>query len=386
MTFGTLAIRNLLRNKLRLGLTLLAGAVGVLAFVFLQTVIHIFYADVAASRADRLVVRNKAGFTQPLPLSYYPRIANLPAVSVASYQTWFGGQLGERRQDFFANFAVDPDTFLRVYDDLLLPPEQIAAFKADPCGAIVGADLEKRFHWKVGERVTLKGTLYPGQWTFTVRGIFRGKRPDVETGLLAFGYRCLNEALPEARKNLVGIFLVRVDDPLRSSEVANAIDTMFENSPYPTKTESERAFQLGFVSMSSAIVAAIRLVSYIILLILLLVIGNTLAMGVRERTSELATLRALGFQRRHLIALVMLESAVIGTGSAALGMAAAPSVIDGFSRFVQAQFGPMPQHLFAASTFYLAAAAALGVALAGGLIPALRAGQVSVSRGLRQVA
>lgn len=386
MTFARLAVRNLLRNKLRLGLTLLAGAVGVLAFVFLQTVIHLFYADVEASRSDRLVVRNKAGFTQLLPLSYYPRIANLPSVSAASFYNWFGGQLGERRQDFFANFAVDPDTFLRVYDEWVLPPEQAAAFKADPCGAVIGEALAKRFGWKVGERVTLRGTLYPGNWDFTVRGIFTGRRPETETALMAFGYRCLNERLPQGLKNQVGIYLVRVDDPLRSNALAAAIDAMFENSPYPTKTESERAFQLGFVSMTSAIVGAIRLVSYIILLILLLVIGNTLAMGVRERTSELATLRAVGFHPWHLVALVLAESLVIGVGAAALGMASAPTVIHAFTAFVQSRFGPMPEHLFTASTFYLAGGAAIAVALLGGLFPAIRAGRVPIAEGLRQAA
>jgi putative ABC transport system permease protein len=341
---------------------------------------------VAASRSDRLVVRNRAGFTQLLPLSYYPRIANLPAVSAASFYTWFGGQLGQRRQDFFANFAADPQTILSVYDEWVLPPGQVAAFKADPCGAVIGDALAKRFGWKVGDRVTLRGTIYPGNWDFTVRGVFSGRRPETETALMVFGYRCLNERLPQSLKNQVGIYLVRVDDPLRANTLSTTIDAMFENSPYPTKTESERAFQLGFVSMTSAIVGAIRVVSYIILLILLLVIGNTLAMGVRERTSELATLRAVGFHPWHLVALVLVESLAIGVGSAGLGMASAPLVIRAFTIFVQSQFGPMPKHLFSASTFYLACAASLAVALVGGLIPALKAGRVPIAEGLRQAA
>jgi putative ABC transport system permease protein len=202
---------------------------------------------------------------------------------------------------------------------------------------------------------------------------------------LFFGYRCVNEAVPERRKNQVGLFVVRVDDPSRSAAIASQIDAMFASSPAPTKTESERAFSLGFVAMSSAIIGAVRLVSYIILVILLLVIGNTLAMGVRERSSELATLRALGFKRHHLVALVLGESAAIGLGSATLGILAAPSLIRGFLAFAK-RYGSMPRHLLSAETLVTGALAALAVSLLAGAVPAYRAGKLVIADALRQAA
>lgn len=386
MTFAGLAARDLRRNPLRLLLTILAGAVGVTAFVFLQTVIDIFYSGARSAQVDRLIVRNKAAFTQLLPLSYLARIAAVPGVDEVTYQGWFGGTISESQRDFFPNFYVDPTTFLTVYDEYELTPEQSSAFQRDPCGAVAGRELTERFGWEVGDRVVLKGTVFPGDWELTLRGILESKQPDVPTDVLYFGYRCLNERLPEQLRNRVGIYGVRVNNPSRSTQVAASIDAMFSSSAYPTRTESERAFRLGFVAMSSAIVAAVRVVSYVILLIILLVISNTLAMGVRERAVELATLRAIGFRRRRVVWLVLAESATIGLFSAALGLAAAPLLIKGFSRLVEAQFGRFPDQVLRPSTLVIAGGASVLVALAAGAIPALLAVRPQVAEGLRRVA
>jgi putative ABC transport system permease protein len=388
VTYGRLLRRDLFRNPLRLSLTVLAGAVGVMAFIFLRTVIDIWYSGAAAAQVDRLVVRNKVALTQPLPLSYYGRIAALPGVTAVTHMEWFGGLLGESQKDFFPNFAVDPSTFLEVYPEYTLPPEQFAALKADPCGAIVGRRLSQRFGWKPGDRVTLKGTIYPGDWTFNVHGIYDGTRPEADTTGLAFGYRCLNESesLAANLKDMVGTYAVRVDDPARSAQVSAAIDALFANSAYATKTESERAFQLGFVAMSSAILTAIQVVSTVILLIILLVIGNTIAMGVRERTRDIATLRAMGFRARRVVLLVLTESSFLGFASAGLGVLAAPPLVRGFLKAVESQFGQMPTTAVQARTLVLAAAAALLVSLLGGVLPALRAVRIPIAEGLRKVA
>ncbi|CAM4351079.1 ABC transporter permease [Corallococcus exiguus] len=388
MNYVGLAGRDLMRNPLRMTLTVLAGAVGVTAFIFLSTVVDMFYYNARAAQVDRLIVRNKVSFTQPLPLSYYARIAALPGVTAVTHQEWFGGTLGDTQKDFFANFAVDTHTFLDVFPEFIVPPPQLAAFRGDPCGALVGERLAQRFGWKPGDRVTLKGQLYPGDWTFNVHGIYRGARPGVDTTALVFGYRCLNESdrLTEALKDKVGIYAVRVDDPARSAEVAAAIDHLFGNSPYPTKTESEKAFQLGFVAMSSAIVTAVRVVSTVILLIILLVIGNTLAMGVRERTRDIATLRALGFRPRTVVALVLAESSFIGLCSAALGVTAAPVLVGIFAKLIASRFGPMPDHLTRGHTLWVSALAAVAVSLLAGVGPALRAVRLPVAEGLRKVA
>jgi len=377
-----------MRNPLRLGLTILAGAVGVMAFIFLRTVIDIFYFGAEAAQVDRLIIRNKVSITQPLPLSYYARIAALPGVTAVTHQEWFGGTLGDTQRDFFANFAIDPNTFLDVFPEYTATAAELSAFRGDPCGALVGEKLARRFGWKPGDRVTLKGQIYPGDWTFNVRGIYTGTRPGADTTALAFGYRCLNESeqLPEGMKDQVGLYAVRVDDPARSGEVAAAIDGMFANSPYPTKTESEKAFQLGFVAMSSAILTAVKVVSTVILLIILLVIGNTLAMGVRERTRDFATLRAMGFRPRTVVLLVLAESSFIGLVAAALGVLAAPALVNGFARLIASQFGQLPDNVMRARTLGVSALAAVLVSLLAGIVPALRAVRMSVAEGLRKVA
>lgn len=388
MTYARLLRKDLWRNPLRLSLTILAGAVGVMAFIFLRTVVDLFYFGAQAAQVDRLIIRNKVAITQPLPLSYYPRLAAIPGVTAVTHQEWFGGMMGESQKDFFPNFAIDPATFLEVFPEYTLPPEQLAAFEADPCGALVGRRLSQRFGWKVGDRVTLKGTIYPGEWTFTVRGIYDGKRPEADTTGLSFGYRCLNESprLPANMKDMVGIYAVRVDDPSRSAEVASEIDALFANSAYATKTESERAFQLGFVAMSSAIITAVQVVSSVILLIILLVIGNTIAMGVRERTRDIATLRAMGFRARKVVLLVLVESSSLGIASAVLGGLAAPPLVRGFIKAVESQFGQMPTNAVQTRTLVLSALAAIAMALLAGIPPAIHAVRIPIADGLRKVA
>jgi putative ABC transport system permease protein len=386
MTFGRLVWKDLLRNPLRLGLTVLAGAVGVMAFIFLRTVVDLFYVGAAAAQADRLFTRSKASITEELPLSYLPRIAAVPGVSDITFYGFFGGRYGESQKDFFGSAFVDPPSFMKVFDEVAVPPEQVAAFTADPCGALIGKDLAARYGWKVGERVTLKGTIYPGDWTFTVRGIYDVRSGGMDTATLFFGFRCLNEKMPEDRKDRVGAFMIRVEDPSRSALVSSTVDAMFANSPYPTRTESERAATLGFISMLSAIITAVQVVSTVILLIILLVIGNTLAMSVRERTRDLATLRAMGFKSGRVVMLVLFESLVIGLASAALGVLISPPLIQGFIGAVGSQLGGIPKDFMRESTLLLGALAALGVSLLAGAIPAMRAVRISVAEGLRKVA
>lgn len=386
MTFGRLVWKDLLRNPLRLGLTVLAGGVGVMAFIFLRTVVDLFYVGAAAAQADRLFTRSKVSITEDLPLAYLPRIAAVPGVSDVTFYGFFGGRYGESQKDFFGSAFVDPPSFMKVFDEVRVPPEQVAAFTADPCGALIGKDLAARYGWKAGDRVTLEGTLYPGDWTFTVRGVYDVLSGGMDTASFFFGFRCLNEKLPEARQDRVGAFLLRVEDPSRSALVSASVDAMFANSPYPTRTESERAATLGFISMLSAIITAVQVVSTVILLIILLVIGNTLAMSVRERTRDLATLRAMGFKSGRVVMLVLFESLVIGLASAALGVLIAPPLVHGFISAVGSQLGGVPKDFMRESTLLLGALAALGVSLLAGAIPALRAVRISVAEGLRKVA
>ncbi|AKJ07899.1 putative ABC transport system permease protein [Archangium gephyra] len=386
MTFGRLVWKDLLRNPLRLALTVLAGAVGVMAFIFLHTVVDLFYSSAESAQADRLFTRAKASITADLPLSYLPRISTVPGVDDITFYGFFGGRYGESQRDFFGSAFVDPPSFMRVFDELVVAPQQVAAFQADPCGALIGKDLAKRYGWKPGDRVTLKGTIYPGEWTFNVRGIYDVRTASLDKNSLFFPYRCLNEKLPDERKDRVGAFLIRVADPSRSAAVSSAVDAMFANSPYPTRTESERAATLGFISMLSAIITAVQVVATVILLIILLVIGNTLAMSVRERTRDLSTLRALGFKSGRVVSLVLFESLAIGLASGGLGVLIAPPLVRGFVAVVGSQMGGFPSDFMRESTLVLGALAAVGVALLAGIIPALRAVRIPVAEGLRKVA
>jgi putative ABC transport system permease protein len=171
VTFARLIVRDLLRNRLRLLLTVVAATIGVLAFVFLQTVIDLWYAGVAHAAADRLAVRNRTSLTQTLPLSYLERIQAIPGVSAVTFGGWFGGMKSESQRDFYPNFFVDSATYLKVYSEYIASPQEVSAWLADPCGAMVGRDLAKRFGWKAGDRISLRETIYPGTWDFTVRGV-----------------------------------------------------------------------------------------------------------------------------------------------------------------------------------------------------------------------
>lgn len=385
MTFGRLVWKDLLRNPLRLALTVLAGAVGVMAFIFLRTVVDLFYMSAESAQADRLFTRAKASITADLPLSYLPRISTVPGVDDVTFYGFFGGRYGESQRDFFGSAFVDPPSFMRVFDELVVAPQQVAAFQADPCGALIGKDLAKRYGWKEGDRVTLQGSIYPGEWTFNVRGIYDVRTGSLDTNSLFFPFRCLNEKLPDERKDRVGAFIIRVEDPSRSAVVASGVDAMFVNSPYPTRTESERAATLGFISMLSAIITAVQVVATVILLIILLVIGNTLAMSVRERTRDLSTLRAMGFKSGRVVMLVLFESLAIGLASGGLGVLLAPPLIRGFLAVVGSQLG-VPANFMRESTLVLGALAAVVVALLAGAIPAVRAVRISVAEGLRKVA
>ncbi len=386
MSWLKLSLREFLRNPLRLALTLIATTIGVVAFIFLQTVIQLWHSGVASAQPDRLAVRNKISLTQNLPIYYLQRIKGIPGVNAVTYGGWFGGRISEQATDFFPNFFVDSRTYLKVFDEYKMPPAQIDAWQDDPCGAIAGKTLADRLEWKIGDRITLVGEAYPGEWTFTIRGIFQGNRPEVDTTTLYFEYRCINEKIPENRKNLVSYFAVRIDDPSRSPFIASQIDNMFQNSAYPTKTESERAFQLGFVAMSGAILQAIRIVSYVVLIIILLVVGNTIAMGVREHTIEFSTLRAIGFRQKHILFLVLSSSVTIGAAAAALGAILAPLLTSTFVNIASRSASYIPKAATAPQTLALAAIASLSVGTVAGLLPAIRAATLPIADGLRKAA
>ena len=245
-------------------------------------------------------------------------------VKTVSYGTWFGGVYGEEK-NFFANFAVEPRSFLQLYPEFMLPPDEKEAFLKDQKGCVIGKKLAARFRWKTGDIVTLKGSIFLGNWDFVVRAIYQGRDKDTDESQFFFHWNYLNEISKKALPgwtDQVGYYMIGVTRPELAGDVAVAIDQLFKNSLAETLTETEKAFQQGFVAMSGAIVMAIQIVSFVVIFIIMAVVANTMAMTTRERIGEYAILKTLGFGGGHITALIFGESLVITIMGCLLGGAA----------------------------------------------------------------
>jgi putative ABC transport system permease protein len=387
MNLFRLAARNVLRNRLRTVLTVLAVAIALTAFIMLRTVIGAWMASIDHAAKDRLGTRHKISFVMPLPLRYAEEIRQIPGVNSVAIAQWFGGKHPTREQDFFATIAVNPREFLDVYDEVVVPPEQREQWIQNRRGAVVGDTLAKKFGWKIGQKVTLSGTIFPGNWDFEISGIYTATRPSVDRATFWFHWDYLNESLPPARQNLVGWVVSRIDDPGQAAAIAKRIDARFEERDHQTLSMSERALNTSFLGMISAVLDAIDLVSVVILVIMMLVLGNTIAMGVRERTNEYAALRAIGFLPRHIAFFVLGEAATIGILGGAAGLCVAyPFVEQGLGRFLEENMsGFFPQFDIATTTAALAMGLALLLAMLAAAIPAYRASRLNVIEALRKV-
>ncbi|HEY2028544.1 MAG TPA: FtsX-like permease family protein [Myxococcales bacterium] len=379
MTLAGLALRNaFLRNKTRSFLTVLGVIITAVAFLFLRTVLAAWYASSEASSADRVVTRNAISLTQTLPLNYSARIAQVPGVTKVTWSNWFGGIYKDRR-NFFAQFAVDAETSLQVFTIHFLQGSK-EGWLQDRNSAIVGKQLAEKYGWKVGDLVPLIGDVYPGDWQFKIAGIVEGSDDGSVANTMYFHWARLNETLQPPRKDQVGVFTTTIANPNDSPRISKAIDDLFANSDNETHTETEKAFRLQFVSGSGAILTALQAVSGVVLVIMALILGNTLAMGLRERTSELGTLRALGFAPSDVRKLALCEGALLGAVGGTLGALLAGPVVVGFVRGTGL---PLPLSLrpFAALATVVVAAA-LG-ALAGAL-PARQAARMPIVDALRR--
>lgn len=379
-----LLFKNAFRHKLRTGLTILGMTIAILAFGLLRTVVSAWYAGVEASAANRLVTRNSISLVFSLPISYKEKIRQVEGVTLVSYGNWFGGVYIDEK-NFFANFAVEPKSYLELYPELLLPPAQKDAFLRDRKGAVVGRKLAERFKWKIGDAVTLKGTIFPGNWDFVIRGIYYGRDKSTDETTFFFHWDYLNETLKKTvprRADQAGFFMIGIRNPNLASEVSVAIDRMFKNSLAETLTETERSFQLSFISMTEAIVVAIQIVSFVVIIIILAVVANTMAMTTRERLGEYAILKALGFGGSYIAGLIFGESLVITSIGGLLGILATFPVAHAFSSALSAFF---PIFNVATATIYMDIAAALMVGVAAAVIPALRAVNIRIADGLRRI-
>ena len=379
-----LILRNALRHKLRTALTVLGLVVATLAFGLLQTVVGAWYAGANAASDTRLVTRNAISLVFFLPLAYENRIHGVDGVTKVAYGYWFGG-IYQEPKNFFPQFAISARNYLDLYPEFVLSDAERTAFLRDRKGCVVGKKLAAQYGFKIGDVIPLKGTIFPGQWEFVVRGIYKGRQANTDTSQFFFHWDYLNESLIKTgkqRANKVGFYVVGIDNSDNAASISRAIDDQFRNSLAETLTETEKAFQLGFVSMSEAIVVAIRVVSFVVIVIIMAVMANTMAMSARERLAEYATLKALGFGPGFLATLIFGESLLIALAGAAAGIALLFPVAHAFSVKMGTLF---PVFEIAPKTLLLQALAALAVGIVAAIAPALRSTRINIVDGLRSI-
>ncbi len=384
MLFLKLLFRNAFRHRLRTGLTILGIAIAILAFGMLRTMVGAWYAGVEASSAGRLVTRNAISLIFPLPISYKDKIRQVSGVKIVSYGNWFGGLYIDEK-NFFANFAVEPKSYLQLYPEFILSSEEEASFLRDRKGFVAGQKLVDKYGWKMGTIVTLKGTIFPGNWDFVLRGIYHGKDKTVDEMQFMFHWDYLNETMKKTvprRADQVGFYMIGVTHPDLAADVAVSIDSLFKNSLAETLTETEKAFALTFISMTEAIVTAIRVVSIVVIFIILAVLANTMVMTTRERIGEYAVLKTLGFGGWHIAVMIFGESLVITTIGCVLGIAGTFPAAKVFGESLVLYF---PIFYVESKTLILDIIAATAVGLIAAIIPTHRAIMIRIADGLRRI-
>jgi putative ABC transport system permease protein len=379
-----LLIRNAFRHKLRATLTILGVTIAILAFGLLRTVVSAWYAGVEASSASRLVTRNAISLIFPLPISYKDKIRQIDGVKTVSYGTWFGGVYKDEK-NFFPNLAVEAQSFMQIYPEFIVSDDELKAFIKDRKGFVAGRKLVERFQWKHGDTVTLKGLIFPGDWDYVLRGVYRGRDKTIDETQFLFHWDYLNERVKDKMTswaNQVGFYMIDVTRPDLAAAVSMSIDGMFKNSLAETLTETEKAFQLSFISMTEVIVTAIQIVSFVIIFIIMAVVANAMAMTTRERIGEYAVLKTMGFGGWHILILILGESLVITLTGGMIGIILTYPAAAIFGQKLGNFF---PIFNVAMKTIYLDIAAALLVGIIAAVIPTRRAIHIRIADGLRRI-
>ncbi|WP_395006397.1 ABC transporter permease [Undibacterium sp.] len=380
-----LLLKNAFRHKLRTLLTMVGLVVAICAFGLLRTIIDAWYAGVDGTSSVRLITRNSISLTFPLPLSYAERLRNVEGVTGVSWSNWFGGVYITER-NFFPQFAVEPASYLALYPEYVLKDEEKKAFILDRQGAIVGRKLANEYGWKIGDQIPLRGTIFPGTWTFTLRGIWDGVDAKTDESQFLFHWQLLAESNRQRLKrgaDYVGVYVVRINEPDNAPIVSERIDALFKNSLGETLTETEKAFQLGFVSMSEAILVAVNAVSFVIIIIIMAVMANTMTMTARERLAEYATLKALGFSPGFVVKLLFGESLMIALIGGGAGLLLTLPIAAGFAKAVGTLF---PTFMVSQTTMLLQILASVIVGVVAAAWPAWKMSRIDIVNGLRHVA
>jgi putative ABC transport system permease protein len=383
MRFLSLIGSNLKRKKLRTSLTVLSIAVAFVLFGLLCALKEAFTAGVSMAGADRLIVRHKVSLIMTLPVSYETRIERIAGVAAAVHWTWFNGIYQNEPKNFFGSFPVNPEPFLTMHPEYLIPEDQVQQWLQTRTGAVVGRTLAERFDWKIGDRVPLMSPIWPREgeeaWDFDIVGIYDGAKKGTDTSSFFFRYDYFDEARARG-EGQVGWYVVRVEDSDRVAEVARAIDDEFANSPYETKTEPEGAFAAGFVQQIGDIGTMLIAILGAVFFTILLVAGNTMAQTVRERIQELGVLKAMGFSDELVLVLVLAESCLIAAVGGLTGL--------GLAWLATAGGSPVPSIL---PVFYLpprdlliGVAIVLALGIVTGIVPAFQAMRLEIAVALRR--
>ncbi len=380
-----LIFKNMLRHKLRTFLTIVGMSIAVIAFTILRTVVTAWSAGVEASAPDRLIVRQSVSFIFSLPFAYQDKILAVPGVEDISYATWFGGNY-INKDNFFARIALNPDKFENIYPEYMLTKTELEDFKRERNACVVGEDLAKQYGFKVGDLITLEGDIFPGQWEFVVRGVYKPKFKHSDATQMFFDWEYINERMIQTapiRANRVGWYVVKIKEPNKSAQISAAIDGLFKNSSSETKTETEAAFTQGFVSALGAIITAINVMSFVIIGIIMLVLANTMVMSARERTREYAVMKTLGFSAFHLIGLILGEALLISALGGLLGLSLSLPLITGLESVVPKGFFPV--FFIEPITIVLSITAVMLIGVLSSIFPIRKAVQMKIVDGFRFV-
>ena len=378
-----LIIKNALRHKLRTSLTILGIAIAVGAFGLLRTVITSWYAAVEAAATDRLITRHAVSFIFPLPYNYGEKIAKAQGVEMVTYMNWFGGVYKDK-SEFFPRMACDPLTLFEVYPEFMLTPEEKANFQKERNACVIGQDIAAKHNLKVGDAITLEGDIYPGKWDFVIRGIYKPKTPAIDATQMFFHWAYVDERMKQempGREGQVGWYAVKIKDPNQAAAISEYIDGLFANSSAETKSETERAFNQGFIGAYSAIITAINVMAFMIIGVILMVLMNTMVMSARERNREYAVMKTLGFTGKHIFGVVSGESIFISILGGAAGYAVTLLFVGAFAVVVPKNFFPV--FILEPITIIQEFGFAILVGIIAGVVPVVQAVRIKIVDGLR---
>jgi len=377
--FLPLVLANLGRHKRRVFLTISSVALALFLFASLRTVVTTLARSAQFGSARRLIVQNATGLVFPLPLSYGNRLKADKGITQVSWANWFGGRYGDGKR-FFAQFAIDPTSYLSMYPEISVPEDQKQAFIRERSSAMIGRRLLDVFGWKLGQNVTIQGTIFPGDWTFTIRAVYTPTDPVINDDVLFFHHDYLEEKI--GRPGIAGWYVVEISDPNNAAGMAKMVDDQFRNSNAPTKTGTEQAFNASFATMWGNVSLLMGTIGMAVVFAILLVTANAMMMNARERTKEIAVLKTIGFGNGRLFSMVMLEAGIITVIGAIIGLGGA-KLLYKTTNFNAAGF--LPGFDVTTDTLLMGAGIALLLMLASGLVPAIRAARLPVVQALRTV-